>query len=371
MTIHTEQSYFNVEDLNLDPLNPRLGRHRMSINTSQDKLLEIMCEWVLDELALSYIESGSFWSYEPLIVIKDVLYGNECLIVVEGNRRLAALKILKKVSEGDNSSNYWTLKLDDREIPDDLFDNIPCVVVDSRKSVQSFLGFRHVTGIKQWAANEKSDFIIRMIDESEYTYQQVARKIGSKIPTVRKNYLAYKTLLQMDEHVDSFDLTRAEKRFAILYMALSTVGAQHYLHIDLEVPPSLNCKPVPEDHLENLKHFSEWLFGTEDKPNIVTDTRQVADFGKILESQKAVKYLTETIEPKFEVAFRISGGDEEETINYIRQAANYVELALMRAHAFKDSHDLQIAVKRLGEDVHQILDTFPEIKNTIFGKNTS
>ena len=120
-----------------------------------------------------------------------------------------------------------------------------------------------------------------------------------------------------------------------------------------------------------MAHFSKWIFGTSDIPNIVTDTRQVSDFGKILESQEAVEYLTETQEPKFEVAFRISGGDEEETINYIRQASNNVELALMRAHAFKGSHDLQIEVERLGQDVLQILDTFPEIKAKIFGKDVS
>ena len=367
MTIRTEPSYFDVEDLTLDPLNPRLGKHRMSIDTSQDELLEIMHEWVLDELVLSYIESGGFWSYEPLIVIRDVLYGNNCLIVVEGNRRLAALKILKKVSEGDNSSNYWTSMLNDREIPDDLFEKIPCVIVASRESVQSFLGFRHVTGIKQWAATEKSNFIVRMIDTSKYTYQQVARKIGSNIPTVRKTYIAYKTLLQMEEQIDSFDSKRAEKRFAILYMTLSTVGAQQYLQIDLEASPGLDCKPVPEDHLENLKHFSIWLFGTSDTPNIVTDTRQAADFGKILESPDAIDYLIVTEEPKFDVAFRIAGGDEEETINYIRQAIYNVESALMRVHAFKSSHDLQKAVGRLGEDFRQLLVSFPEIKIKLFG----
>lgn len=347
MTIPTKQSYFDVEDLNLDPLNPRLGRHRMSINTSQDELLEIMREWVLEELALSYLESGGFWSYEPLIVIKDVLYGNNCLIVVEGNRRLAALKMLKKASEGDSSSNNWTSMLDDREIPDGLFEDIPCVVVASRESVQSFLGFRHVTGIKQWAANEKSDFIVSMIDKSEYTYKQVARKIGSNIATVRKNYLAYKTLLQMEEQIDSFDPKRADNRFAILYMTLSTVGAQKYLQINLEVSPGLNCKPVPQDHLDNLKHFSIWLFGTTDTPNIVTDTRQAAAFGKILESPDAIDYLIVTKEPKFDVAYRIAGGDEEETINYIRQAIYNIESALMRVHAFKTSHELQKAVERL------------------------
>lgn len=203
MTTHKDLSYNHIDTLYLDPMNPRLGRHRMSLNKSQDELLKIMSEWVLDELALSYLESGGFWSYEPLIVINDYLYDTRCLIVVEGNRRLAALKTLKMVSEGDTSSQKWESMLADQEIPDDLFERIPCVEVDSREEVQAFLGFRHVTGIKQWAANEKADFIIKLIDDSGYTYQQVARKIGSNIPTVRKNYIAYKTLLQIELEFNS------------------------------------------------------------------------------------------------------------------------------------------------------------------------
>ena len=374
MNIHKDLSYNHIDDLYLDPMNPRLGRHRMSLDTSQDELLKIMHEWVLDELALSYLESGGFWSYEPLIVINDSLYGTKCLIVVEGNRRLAALKTLKMVSEGaggDISPQKWESMLADREIPEGLFEQIPCVEVDSREAVQAFLGFRHVTGIKQWAANEKADFIVKMIDDSGYTDKQVAQNIGSKTPTVRRIYIAHKTLLQIEKNVESFEAELAQKRFAILYMTLSTIGAQKYLQVDLESPPGSNFKPIPEDHMENLAHFSKWIFGTSNIPNIVTDTRQVSDFGKILESQEAVEYLTETKEPKFEVAFRIAGGDEEETINYIRQASNNVELALMRAHAFKGSHDLQIEVERLGEDVRQILDIFPEIKAKIFGKDVS
>ena len=105
------------------------------------------------------------------------------------------------------------------------------------KRWQAFLGFRHVTGIKQWAANEKADFIIEMIDNSGYTYQQVARKIGSNIPAVRRSYIAHKTLLQIEEDVESFEVKRAKNRFAILYMTLSTIGAQQYLQIDPESPP--------------------------------------------------------------------------------------------------------------------------------------
>ena len=104
MAVSIVLSFGNVDNLYLDPMNPRLGRHRMYRETTQVELLSIMREWVLDELALSYLESGGFWSHEPLIVVEESLYEEQNLIVVEGNRRLAALKALKLASE---KKLYW------------------------------------------------------------------------------------------------------------------------------------------------------------------------------------------------------------------------------------------------------------------------
>ena len=54
-----------------------------------------MRDWVLDELAVSYLESGGFWTHEALLIVhKKNWMENLRLVVVEGNRRLAALKYL-------------------------------------------------------------------------------------------------------------------------------------------------------------------------------------------------------------------------------------------------------------------------------------
>ena len=262
MAVSTTLSYTDVDHLYLDPMNPRLGRHRMNRETPQDELLDIMRGWVLDELALSYLESGGFWSHEPLIVVEESLYDEEHLVVVEGNRRLAALKTLQLTLDGKAPSKKWLSMLQDLSVPDGLFERVPYVLIDSRTDVQSFLGFRHVTGIKQWDADEKAGFIAHLIDEQGMSYQQVARKIGSKIPTVRRSYIAYKVLLQTEETVEDFDTERTDKRFAILYMTLGTEGAQRYLQVDIAGEPNATKQPIPQDRLEHLSHFCSWLFGT-------------------------------------------------------------------------------------------------------------
>lgn len=365
MAISKEIEYAATRDLFCDPLNPRLGRQHMDPDTPQEQLLEWMADWTLDELALSYLENQGFWTHEALLVAREDLYGESRLVVIEGNRRLAALKYLENAYDGHPASRKWKDITDSCSPPPDLFSKVPYLLVDTREDVQAFLGFRHVTGIKQWEADEKAGFIAKLIEQQQLSYDQVRRKIGSKTPTVRQHYIAYRLLCQMEDHVEEFDPRFAENRFALLYMTLRTEGARSYLNIDITADPAAAREPVPADHFKNLSRFAGWLFGSEKKDRFVTDTRQVDSFGKILESREAVEYLETSDAPRFDVAFRIAGGDEQEIIRNVNTASHNLEVALTRAHAFKSSDGLQKAVKRLGADAFQLLSIFPNILDDV------
>ena len=107
MGISTTLKFAKLDKLHLDPKNPRLGRHYAKADSNQEEVLKIMQDWVLDELAISYIESGGFWTHEALLVVNEELYGEQQLVVVEGNRRLAALKCLQQVVNGEDMSRKW------------------------------------------------------------------------------------------------------------------------------------------------------------------------------------------------------------------------------------------------------------------------
>ena len=366
MSVSTHLSHADIDSLNLDPMNPRLGRHRMANGTSQEQLLEWMSEWKLEELAASYLESGGFWSHEPLIVVKEPLYRKKnSLVVVEGNRRLAALKSLRDSVEGDSPSRKWASFVDEFTIPEGLFDQVPYVLADSRQDVQAFLGFRHVTGIKQWDADEKAGFITQLIDDSKMTYEQVARKIGSTLPSVRRHYVAYQLLLQIENVVDDFPVEKAEHRFTVLYDTLQKQGTQRYLGVDSNADPKVAKNPVKKSKHAQLACFSRWLYGTKKTPPLITDTRQISRFGQILESSDAIKYLETNIEPDFEYAFKLAGGDIPELTRLISQASDSVEEALRTIHLHKGDKELLKAVMRLGEDTYQLLNIFPAIRRKL------
>jgi hypothetical protein len=366
MAIHPKIEYAKISEFRLDPKNPRLGRGNTSSKLTQDQILSLMEDWTLDELATSFLESG-FWPQEALMVVEEALPSEKkpALIVVEGNRRLAALLYLLKARAGTINSPRWKeLIQGSTEEAFKKLEEIPYVKADSRDDVQAYLGFRHVTGIKEWAPAEKAEYIAHLIDDKKMSYDEVRRKIGSKTPTVRQNYISYRLLLQM-ENVEDISLENVEEKFSVLFLSLRSNGTQQFLDIDIEAPPNKARTPVPKEKLDNLRKFALWLFGNEEKEPIVTDSRAVDKFGEVLSSPVAVDYLKRQERPNLETAFRLAGGDESQTTLLIERAADNIEEALRTVHHHIKSPALSKAVKRLGLDALELLGKFPALKEEL------
>lgn len=361
MPVHNTIEYASVDALYLDPFNPRLGRRRGDDVLDQDEVLQLMKDWTLDELAVSYLENGGFWVQEALLVVEEDLYGENVLVVVEGNRRLAALKSLKATYEGNPPSRKWAT-LVEQNPPDGLFQRVPYLLADSRDDIAGFLGFRHVTGIKEWDPPEKAEFIARLIDEHGLSYREVMRKIGSKTPTVRRHYIAYRLAEQISDLIDEVTDDQVDGRFSVMYLSLRSRGVQAYLHINTDGEPDEVKKPVPPERTEQLRHYARWMFGDEARPPLFTDSRRVDDFGKVLLNEEAVDYLVRSSRPQFEVAYRMTGGDEEEVVSLLKDASSNLELALGRLHLYKGSEAVRKAGVRLGLGVRQMTESFPAIK---------
>jgi hypothetical protein len=226
MVGNTQIRETTLNQLHLDAKNPRLGRHSIEKGLSQNEVLNLMKDWTIEELAVSFLESG-YWPQEALIVVKEPVGKSkeDSLVVVEGNRRLAALMMIERTREGVEGSSKWKDLIS--PFPSSAFkrlERIPYILEPNRRSVQSYLGFRHVTGIKEWKPAEKAQFIAHLIEDENLDYEQVRRRIGSKLPTVRQNYISYRLLLQMEGSEDEVDIEKVEDRFSVLYLSLRTQG---------------------------------------------------------------------------------------------------------------------------------------------------
>ena len=68
MAISTTIEYASIDELMLDPMNPRLGRRNATNSLSQSEIIDIIRTWHPEELAVSFLESG-FWPQEALVTV--------------------------------------------------------------------------------------------------------------------------------------------------------------------------------------------------------------------------------------------------------------------------------------------------------------
>ena len=328
---------------------------------SQKQILDEMDDWKLDELAISFLSSGGFWVQEALLAIREKIGAKTVLTVVEGNRRLAALMKLKELTDGTavKSTKWRQISALATESPPatDLFERIPYLLVESRRDVDEYLGFRHVTGIEEWHPAEKAAYIAKLVDERGMSYDEVMRKIGSKTPTVRQNYIAYRLFCQMRDS-DVLPDEGIQNRFSVMYLSLRTPGVQKRLGIDLSADPATAQKPVSGEYETVLPHFARWVYGDDDNPPLFSDSRQVDAFGAVLESDAAFDYLLRTKDARLDMARRLAGSDLPETVENVKKASEYIRLALSQAHLFKDDEKLLRAMDEFGPDAIQLMSVF-------------
>ncbi len=142
----------SVDDLDFDPRNPRMVEYADWPKLTQKDLLRILWqEMAVDELALSISASGYF-DYEPLFVATE----KGRLVVIEGNRRLAAVKLLL-----DSAARQELRATDLPSISADLassLERLPVIHTDRQKAWQ-YLGFKHVNGPALWDSYAKAQYV--------------------------------------------------------------------------------------------------------------------------------------------------------------------------------------------------------------------
>ena len=354
-----------LRDFYLDPSNPRLGRARLDRSGSQDSLMRQMRSWSLEELAVSFLESG-FWPQEAVIVVEEELYGPPAkMVVVEGNRRIAALKYLKAAVDGSPVTQTWRRLAAEYEVDPSLFTRVPFILAGSRNEVKSFIGFRHVTGIKEWPPAEKAQFIADLVDNQGLAYEIIRKQIGSRTETVRRSYISYRILLQVEDQGIEISQEGIDRRFSVLFLSLRETPVQEFLGVNVRADPEEARYPVPEGKLEDLGYFSTWLFGAEGRRPLFTDSRDIGDFAAILATGQAVQYLKQSPSPSFEVALQRAGVEQEQVESQLQEANVQMELALSKIHLHLDSVAIQKEMERVALNARELVSKFPEIAQNI------
>lgn len=235
-----EFAYVDLAELRFDPENPRFPTSLDGQDT--EAVLRFMLQDAgLIDLMRSISKQG-FFPGEPLLVAPHQ-HEAKTWLVIEGNRRLAACTLL--VDAGKAPIKKQIVADVAAETDSSRVNPIPCLRFLSREAILVHLGYRHVTGIKEWDPLAKARFLDQQYDLESGSIQtrlrNVARSIGSRSDYVGRLLTAYRLykILESNNYFDIPDLSETSIDFSLIPSVLAYANIVEYLGLstsqDLEL----------------------------------------------------------------------------------------------------------------------------------------
>ncbi|HET9146790.1 MAG TPA: ParB N-terminal domain-containing protein [Acetobacteraceae bacterium] len=166
----------SVDWLKLDRENPRLVG--VSARTTEESIIaQLYRGEELGEL-LQSIAANGYLDIEPLIVLLDP--ADQKFTVLEGNRRLAAIRLFREPALVDAIAKNERLKIGVPEItPTALatFSAVSVYRVPDRNAARSFIGFKHINGAAKWESYAKAKFAAEWYKSGNVSLEQISEKI--------------------------------------------------------------------------------------------------------------------------------------------------------------------------------------------------
>lgn len=276
-------------ELFLDPANPRLLDSHFTI-TQQDEILKrLWKEFNVEEIVDSIVASNEFWKHEPLIACRE----NKRLVVVEGNRRLAAVQLLLSRARQTKVGATGVPEISKELVASLEF--LP-VVVKPREDVWEFVGFKHVNGPQEWDSIAKAEYIARVHEKYDIPLADIAKTIGDRNDTVVRLYHGLKVLEQAEKAgvFDPEDRFYQRKRFAYshLWTGLGYDGIRRYL--GLTDASRTKRQPVAKSKITALGKLCRWMYGSSDageEPHVKSQNPNLRQLDEALRTSRGVAAL--------------------------------------------------------------------------------
>lgn len=355
-----EEKDLPISSLLLDPNNFRYqdesefvtaDERRFHEESVQDRAYRRLRRESLAELKKSILTNG-FLPVERLVVRP---YGDsgEKYVVVEGNRRLAALRWIDE----DHAAGV--------EVPPQalsVLDSIPVIVLpdgEDESVYLSIMGIRHVSGIRQWGPYQRAKLVTELRDRYGLEPADVAERIGMSTQEVNRRYRAFKALGQMQLDPDYGE--RADPSMYVLF------------HETVAIPVVRQWLGWNEatSYFENedeLHQFYELIAPSESedkpaRPPKITTFGQIRQLRIILPLPEARRVLLNP-ESDFDAAIGIAKADEL-TRSWGTQVAETV--AALRSIGWNElgklsSEDLD-EVTKLRDVVTELLEAYGRLSN--------
>ena len=280
----TTDEFEDVDRLRLDLRNPRAPDEQFS---SEDEVLEYLLDFVdLTELIQSILSSG-WLDYEPLIVLD---HDN---IVLEGNRRLAALRMLRD----GQLRRRLKVNLDQEPSANALPQTVRIRRVGSRSDARDYIGFKHINGAFKWDALAKAKYAAEWFHDGHDGIKQISRRLGDRHNTVVRLVNGWSVLSQSLSQ--GFDLKKTTKRgfaFSHLYTGLARPNVRRFLGLQHDdISSVLDRNPIPQERLGRLRQLMSWLYGQGKETAVIgSQNPDLSHLVEVLGNSNALAMLEST-----------------------------------------------------------------------------
>ena len=311
-----ENLKLSPNQLLLDPNNYRFfdiagyktvgQKSRYPENGVQDRALTLLQTTESFELSAlrNSILSNGFVPFEQIIVEKyEKSIDPPIYLVIEGNRRVAAVKTLLR------DHNAGAIDIEPSKLL--TLQNLPVIEIKGTEEVRrgyqkTLMAIRHVAGIREWGPYQQARLVVEMFDTEEHAFGPVAQRIGISAKEVARRYRASKALQQMEDD-DEFGEYAAPRLYSFFHEAVSQPKVREWL--------AFSDQTYRAEHQEAKRVFYELLSprnidGASFPPKLQNANRQVRQLKEIVDKKVPLKVLSDP-ERSFDDAVRAA---EEEIV---------------------------------------------------------
>jgi hypothetical protein len=343
--------WIDSTNLDFDPKNPRF--YRLRGESGDEKVISEMLDDEGVQDLMSSIGQQGYFPGEPLLVAptEDGRY-----IVVEGNRRLAAVKLLNGQLQAPRRKSRSVAMIvgEAKFTPTEL----PCIVYESRDLVLRYLGYRHITGIKEWDALSKARYLADLKDTfyatlpEEEQLRTIAKEIGSRSDAVGKllTGLALFDAAEDNKFFRNNNLSPEVVDFSYVTTALGYKNISTWLGLDEGVTGS-----IEKIDTEKLDRLFYWMYVPQASGRtVVGETRKLKELAAVVNSTDGLRVLLET--GNLSDAFLYTDGPQQALSEALRAADAKLRLVwdtLLKSTPTEEHKDAAEEVAKRAKKIHE------------------
>jgi hypothetical protein len=346
--IGSDLEYKPLDALYLDPDNPRLPPDVRGRSQSE---IAVFIERQYDALNVAQsIARHRFFPSEALVIIDED--GRD--VVVEGNRRLVALKGLAdpELRARFSRRHDWEQAAADAAANGSIPGGIPCVVARDRLAVAPLIGYRHITGILGWDPFSQARYVAQLVDDHDLDFNQVAAILGEHATVIRSRYRNYRVVEQARNEFH-LDVAAAESDFGVLTRALQAQGIREFVGAPAPAATRPGENPVPDDRAPQVGRLFVWLFGASDGAGrVIGESRDINALGQVLASDSGREVLEDTGD--LAAAVEAIGGTQNRLTSRLHTALRALRAASVDIEPYRDLPEVQAVLTEIGTALAQL-----------------